>query len=139
MSGLPESKRGWDQEPGEGQPILLVEGDDAMREVFADTLTALGYRICAVADGYEAAALAQGANGKRFDLVICDMVMPGLNALELYEALQLGRYEGKMLIITGYPMPHTGASLVARPGVQWARRPIGLDELQALIDQMLQG
>jgi YesN/AraC family two-component response regulator len=70
------------------------------------------------------------------DLVISDLVMPGMNAMELYESLKVRAYTGKMLIITGYPMPYAGQSLVSVPGVAWAHKPISVEELRLLLAQM---
>ena len=116
--------------------ILLVEDDDMVREALLVSLQFMGYTVYDVASGVEALGLA-GRMGEKIDLVISDLVMPGMNALELYEALKLVPYNGKMLILTGYPMPQTGMSLAVQPGVRWARKPIQIDELEGLVGQML--
>ena len=74
---------------------------------------------------------------ERILLVISDLVLPGMNALQLYEALGLQPGRDKMLIITAYPMPYAGLTMVEKPGVQWARKPIRFDELERLVPQML--
>lgn len=119
-----------------GSTILLVEDNDTVREALEDTLTGLGYKVYAACCGEKAVAVAQEIE-EEIGLVISDMVMPGMNALELYEALGLQPGRDKMLIITGYPMPNTAESLLVRQGVRWARKPIGLDELQRVVGQML--
>ena len=62
--------------------------------------------------------------------------MQDMNAMQLYDALQQLAFSGNMLIITGYPMPHTGASLLAHPKVTWARKPIGIAELRLILAQL---
>lgn len=116
--------------------ILLVEDNAGLREALTETLTHMGFRVHAVAGGNEALLLANKMD-HGIDLVISDLVMPGMNAMELYDALQTRDYTGKMLIITGYPMPHTGASLVSRPNITWAHKPIGIQELQLILAQLM--
>lgn len=116
--------------------ILLVEDNDALREVLKDTLRLLGYNVVAASSGENALEVARQTK-ERIALVISDLVMPGMNALQLYEALHFQPGRDKMLIITGYPMPHTGVSLVEKPGVRWASKPIGIDELQHVVSHML--
>ena len=122
-----------------GARILLVEDDVMLREALVDTLQHFGYLVYDAGSGAEALAAARRISTANIDLVISDLVMPGMNALELYEALQVAAYRGKMLVITGYPMPYAGESLVERPDVQWVSKPIGGDELAQLIRRMLRG
>lgn len=118
--------------------ILLVEDNDALREALQYTLERMGHLVHDAPSGPEALEVADKVNINKLDLVISDLVMPGMNALELYEAMQVASYGGKMLVITGYPMPHTGMTLAERPGVQWAEKPIGVDALRDLVSQMLE-
>ena len=116
--------------------ILLVEDNAMVREALAVTLQFLGYQVYDAANGSEALAISDQTLAT-IRLVISDLVMPGINALELYEALQHRQYRGGMLVITGYPMPYAGMTLVERPGVAWASKPIRHEELQLLLAQML--
>ena len=117
--------------------ILLVEDNEFVREAMADTMRALGYQVFAAAEAREALDIASRV-GTVIDLVVSDLVMPGMNALELYEALKTKAYGGRMLIVTGYPMPRAGSSLAEQPGVAWAEKPIRLEELRLLLAQLLE-
>ncbi len=117
--------------------ILLVEDNEFVRAAMTDAINALGYQVFAAAEAGEALDIANRAETV-IDLVVSDLVMPGMNALELYETLKTKAYGGKMLIVTGYPMPHAGSSLAARPGVAWAEKPVGMDELKLLLAQLLE-
>jgi CheY-like chemotaxis protein len=117
--------------------ILLVENDEVLREVLSEALHYLGYLVYSAASGEEALTIA--GQVEEISLVISDLVMPRMNALQLYEALDTGSYRGRMLVITGYPMPQTGASLTIKSGVRWASKPIGMDELQRVVREMLAG
>ena len=115
--------------------ILIVEDNQELREALIETLQVMGYEVHAAASGREGISLARQLNGP-IDLLISDLVTPGMNALELHDAMQQLAYNGKMLIITAYPMPHAGASLLSRPNVTWAHKPIGLHELQLILAQL---
>lgn len=117
--------------------ILLVEDNDQLRQALADAIEGLGYRVFTAADALEALGVARGLE-IRIDLVVSDLVMPGMNALELYEALRERSYGGKMLIVTGYAMPHTGMSLAEKPGVAWTNKPVRIEQLRLLLAQLLE-
>lgn len=125
--------------PGGAVPpsILLVEDDAALRQALAETLLLTGYTVYDAESGPQALALLNELSTKKVDLVISDLVMRGMNALELYDALRSASYQGPMLVITGYPMPNTGMSLVERPGVQWRSKPIGAVELRDAVSRLL--
>ncbi len=73
-----------------------------------------------------------------FDLVINELVMSGMNALEFYEALEQAQGGVSMLIVTGYPMPFSGQAIADRPGVSWVQKPIRFQELGTLARELLQ-
>lgn len=119
------------------EQIVLIEENESLRGALSETLRQMGYCVHEAAGGGEALALAGRIAGS-IDLVISDLVMPDMNAMELYSGLQEHAYSGKMLIITRYPMPHTGMSLAALPNVIWAKKPIGKEELRLILAQMLE-
>jgi two-component system cell cycle response regulator CpdR len=61
--------------------ILLAEDDDSMRSFLAKALERAGHRVRAVADGID--ALAALAEEDDIDLLLADVVMPGLDGIEL--------------------------------------------------------
>lgn len=125
----------------QGEPvratILLVEDNEFVRSAMSDAVSALGYHVFAAAEAGEALEIADRAE-TIIDLVVSDLVMPGMNALELYEVLKTKAYGGRMLIVTGYPMPQAGSSLAEQPGVAWAEKPVRMEELKLLLAQLLE-
>lgn len=107
--------------------ILLVEENPFIREAFRDILEAHGYEVHGAENGPEALALL-GREPGSIDLVISELVMPDMNALQLYEALHAVQEGVKMLVVTRYPIPNKGRTLAKRPGVSWIGKPIGVQE-----------
>ena len=72
---------------GGGETLLLVEDNDELRGATREMLEALGYRVATAANGPEALAALEEMDGG-IDLVICDVVMPGMSGPELVERLR---------------------------------------------------
>ena len=85
--------------PGQGT-VLLVEDDAALRRVAERILTAAGYVVIGAATGVE--ALAQLDVHATVDLVLTDMVMPGMSGDELVTEVLRRRPEVKVLMASGY-------------------------------------
>jgi len=65
--------------------ILLVDDDAFLRDMYATKFTEAGYEVATVANGE--ACLAK-VEKEKFDVILLDMVMPGLTGLQLLERLQ---------------------------------------------------
>ena len=89
---------------GQGETILLVEDEIALREVAVEALTLFGYRVLSASDGEEALKLWEQHRGD-IDLVLTDMKMPkGLSGLELAEKLWRTKSSLKIIIMSGYSL-----------------------------------
>jgi len=80
--------------------ILLVDDDDAVREVTAAILEDLGYEV-RVAEGGQA-ALDELDRGQRLDLMMVDVAMPGMSGIDLTRAVHARRPGLPVLLVTGY-------------------------------------
>jgi two-component system, cell cycle sensor histidine kinase and response regulator CckA len=82
--------------------ILIVEDADLVRELVADTLESYGYRVLSASRGDEALALVESHDGD-IDLLLTDVVMPGMNGGQLAERLVALQPSIKVLFTSGYP------------------------------------
>jgi PAS domain S-box-containing protein len=82
--------------------VLLVEDDDAVRQFAEEVLREAGHHVFAAADGNEALALAS-QDTVRVDVLVTDVVMPGLNGIELADRLELSMPWLRVLFMSGYP------------------------------------
>ncbi len=86
---------------GGGEALLLVEDNDELRGATRDMLAALGYRVATAANGPEALAALEEMGGG-IDLVICDVVMPGMSGPQLVERLRARSPEIRVILMSGY-------------------------------------
>lgn len=82
--------------------ILLVEDEDDVRDLVSQILEEHGYRVLAVATGKEAVQLSQSHQGC-IDLLVTDVVMPGMNGSELADQLHRQRPDLPVLYLSGHP------------------------------------
>jgi two-component system cell cycle sensor histidine kinase/response regulator CckA len=86
---------------GGTETILLAEDDGSVRRLAQRTLTEAGYRVIVARDGEEALALARRTSGD-IDLLVADIVMPGLTGFALAERLKADRPAMRVIFTTGY-------------------------------------
>jgi CheY-like chemotaxis protein len=85
----------------DGETILIVEDDEDLRSYLADTLRHLNYRVHLAPNAQTALTLLLQED-RRVDLMVTDVVMPGLNGRELAQRARAMRPSLKVLYITGY-------------------------------------
>jgi len=99
------------------ETILLIEDDDSVREIARRVLTHAGYTVIEARYGSEALDLA--GDHPHIDLVLSDVVMPGLSGPEVVQRLRAARADIVPLFMSGYAPesegPLDGAELVRKP------------------------
>jgi CheY-like chemotaxis protein len=107
--------------------VLVVEDEDAIRDLVAETLTAAGYAVRSAAGAAEALALAQA---ERFDLVLTDVVMPKLSGEQLAQALAAGPAPPKIVFMSGYAHDRLSSQSLAAP---FLAKPFTLARLREVV------
>jgi two-component system cell cycle sensor histidine kinase/response regulator CckA len=120
---------------GHGETILLVEDSDAVRMVARRILTASGYRVLSAEGGNEALAIAQ-TEGGAIDLLLTDVVMPGLNGREVAERLRERTPSLRVLFMSGYTEDEVVRRGVASGG-SLLQKPFTMDGLTAAVRAVL--
>jgi two-component system, cell cycle sensor histidine kinase and response regulator CckA len=120
------------------ETILLVEDDPAVRSVAARVLRAAGYRVIDAENGAEALARFRNGSGP-VDLVLTDLVMPGISGHELAQELQAEAPGMKFLFTSG----HTADALVRRKvderHLHFVGKPFTAAELTRSVRKALDG
>jgi signal transduction histidine kinase/ActR/RegA family two-component response regulator len=117
----------FDKAKGSGVSVLLVEDDADVRRFTADALTELGHRVKAVDNAQS--ALACLADGEDFDLLLTDVVMPGMDGRRLADEALRRKPGLKVLFMTGYTpnaIIHNG---VLDPGTHLLSKPFAVAQL----------
>lgn len=83
------------------ETILLVEDDASVRDLVRDELKKLGYRVLESKNGLEACLVATQQIGN-YQLLLTDVVMPGMNGTELAQHLRILKPDLRILFISGY-------------------------------------
>jgi PAS domain S-box-containing protein len=126
------------ESPGQGEQevILIVEDDDDLRAYLAEALRGLGYLV--VVARHAQAALPMLQQGSvRIDLLLTDVVMPGMNGRELGRKAQELRPDLRVLYMTGYSrnaVVHHGR---LDQGVELLQKPITQTHLAARVRDLL--
>jgi len=107
---------------GGSETVLLVEDEDIVRNLCVRILERLGYKVLQARNGAEAIVLAQGY-GDRIDLLLTDVVMPGMNGAELARQLVLHHPEGKVLFTSGYTDDAIVRHGILKEGVSFIGKP----------------
>jgi PAS domain S-box-containing protein len=107
---------------GGSETVLLVEDEDIVRNLCVRILERLGYKVMQARNGAEAVALAQGY-GDRIDLLLTDVVMPGMNGAELARQLVLHHPEMKILFTSGYTDDAIVRHGILKEGVSFIGKP----------------
>lgn len=118
---------------GGGRRILVVDDDDLVRETTASSVEALGYDVATAGDGAEAIAQLQANPG--IELVLTDVVMPGIDGRQLAAWIGTHRPDVRVVLCSGYNIwPRDGAGelqpYLAKP---YSRRQLS-EMLTTLLD-----
>jgi CheY-like chemotaxis protein len=100
VAEVPPDPTGAARQHRTGATILLVDDDNAVREVTASMLRELGYAVLEIGSGGAALDLLEGDT--KIDLIVLDFVMPGMNGAELARQIHSKFSTLPVLFVTGY-------------------------------------
>ena len=117
--------------------ILFVEDEDAVRTVAARLLRARGYEVIEACDGEEALLLAEEHAGS-IDLMISDVIMPGIDGPTLLKRARGYLGTAPVMFISGYAEAEFSDLLEDEPNVTFLPKPIDIKTLAERVKQQLQ-
>ncbi len=113
--------------------ILLAEDDDAMRQFLSTALSRDGHKVISHRDGNQALA----ALDRHYDLLIADIVMPGLDGIELARRARASDPRLRVMFITGFAAVALEDGKPVVPGATVLSKPFHLRDLVAQVKQLL--
>lgn len=122
---------------GNAETILVVEDEDAIRQVAARVLSRLGYTVIAASSG-EAALSEAHTLGRPVDLLLADMVMPGMTGPELAKRLREIQPDLRVLFTSGYSVDDVTRQF-GLSGIAWSfiPKPYSLSSLTQEVRRVL--
>ena len=122
--------------PAGTEVILVVEDDPSVRELVRQVLTPLGYKVLATAGGDDALRTSDSYGGP-VDLLLTDVVMPGMNGKQLAEVIRIKRPGIKVLFMSGYAPVALSTQGMLEPGVAMIHKPFRTVALAHQVRQVL--
>jgi nitrogen-specific signal transduction histidine kinase/ActR/RegA family two-component response regulator len=119
-----------------GETILLVEDDPVVRRMAAEVLLSKGYHVLAAPSGADALLIASRHRGK-LDLLLTDVVMPGMTGPELARQFNLQFPSVKTLYMSGYTDDAIGKHGVRGKAVRVLQKPFTHDSLAHSVREAL--
>ena len=116
--------------------MLVVEDEAALRDVAGRILSGAGYHVLAAECGASALELAARHEGA-IDLLVSDVVMPGMLGKELADRLTGVRPDTRVLYMSGYAQPVLHSQGTLDPGVALLEKPFTAGDLLAAVRRRL--
>jgi signal transduction histidine kinase/DNA-binding response OmpR family regulator len=124
-------------EAQDGETILIVEDDPAVRALVCQVLGELGYAYLEAGDAVGAVPILEST--QRIDLMISDVGLPGMNGRQLADIGRQMRPDLKVLFITGYAENAGVRAGFLDTGMQMITKPFAFDQLTAKVREMIEG
>jgi len=118
------------------ETVLLVDDETMVLEVGEKYLRKLGYNVQAASSGSEAIKIYD-KNKDGIDLVILDMVMPGMGGEETFDRLRQKNPDVKVLLSSGYSINGKAAEILKRGCNDFIQKPFKLIDLSHKIRSIL--
>jgi CheY-like chemotaxis protein len=140
---LPVSDKEMTKDPGleveirrGSEGVLLVDDEEMVRAVVRGMLEGLGYRVWVAGSGEEAIELIGSQRGK-IQLVILDVIMPGLSGGEVFDSLKRSDPSVKVLLSSGYSLDGEAKKIMDRGCDGFIQKPFSIKELSAKAGELL--
>jgi len=144
-SGPPDEGRRHDRAspPSTARRALVIDDEPSIRLALRRFLARDGWQVDEAGDGKIALGKLAGAPGDPagYDLLICDLRMPGVSGPELYDWLCEHRPEllSRLIVATGDAVSQDAADFVQRTACPVLQKPFELTELRALVQRVASG
>jgi CheY-like chemotaxis protein len=117
--------------------VLVVEDEAQVRAMTVEALRELGYSVVEAESGE--AALTTLAGLERIDLLLTDIVMPGMNGRQLADRVREARPDTRVLYTTGYTRNAVVHNGMLDPGVAFLPKPFTIDQLARKVAEAIGG
>jgi len=117
---------------GQGETVLLVEDSPEVLDPIRAMLERLEYRVLTATNGLEALGVYD-QHRDEIDLVLTDMVMPGMRGSKLFHTLREQDPDVKVVVMSGYPLQQEETTLLSQGVSAWVQKPVKIGTLSRLV------
>ncbi|MHB8828427.1 MAG: ATP-binding protein [Syntrophales bacterium] len=121
---------------GGAETILVVDDERMILETNCELLKSLGYRVFPAGSGQEALSVYMEKNSE-IDLVILDMIMPGISGGETFDRLSRINSDVKVLLSSGYSINSEAKNIIERGCQGFIQKPFRFEELSRKVREIL--
>ena len=116
--------------------ILIVDDEEIIRDLVYDVLDESGFLVTPMDSG-EAALDYYYKNGDSIDLVLLDIIMPGMSGVEVFKKLKEFQPDIKIILLSGYSKDEGIEELLSCSNADFMQKPISMSLLLSMIDKWL--
>jgi nitrogen-specific signal transduction histidine kinase/CheY-like chemotaxis protein len=118
------------------ETVLLVDDEEMIRDVAASMLEKIGYRVIVSSSGEEAVDVVTGS-GESIQIVVLDMIMPGMDGGETFDRIRALQPRIPVLLSSGYTIDGQATEILNRGCNGFIQKPFNLSELSTKIREIL--
>ena len=115
--------------------ILIVDDEEMIVTILLNFLGEKGYNVTGISDSAEAIELIQKTS---FDIVFTDLMMPGINGMELVKEIRRQKVDTQIIIFTGYASVESAIDAVQQGVYDYIKKPFRLEEIDSILGHALE-
>ncbi|MBI4250980.1 MAG: sigma-54-dependent Fis family transcriptional regulator [Candidatus Tectomicrobia bacterium] len=119
----------------DGASILVVDDEERVRTLLARLLGEEGYHVASAASAEEALHELEGGS---HDVVLTDLMMPGMSGLELLEEIRRGHPETSVILVTAHGTVDSAVEAMRKGAFHYVCKPFKLDEVRIIVQRAIE-
>ncbi|MCX6641358.1 MAG: response regulator [bacterium] len=112
--------------------VLVIDDEDSIRTLLQEYLEIVGFEVQTVASGFDG---LKALETRDFGLVICDVLMPGIDGYQVFERVLEARPSQNFLFITGYAFAGSNQELIDK-SLGMLHKPFHLHDLHTILTEL---
>ena len=134
-----EATEGFDPDESKGATVpvrvLVVDDEPMIRQLLTDVLGDEGYQVDTAASGEDAILKLRD---NRFDFVITDLMMPGVNGVKVCETVKELDPDTEVIVMTGYASLNTAVECMKLGAADYLNKPVNIDEIRLVLARLME-
>lgn len=112
--------------------VLVIDDEKGLRDMLAYAFRRMKFEVAVAEDGEKGAAAALAGD---FDVVVCDVMMPGMGGIAVLEILKRERPLLEVVMVTGFPTDETSARAMELGAFEYLAKPYEVLALCAVLEK----